>query len=56
MELYEPKTEGGSPRVKDREGLFECIQTILSLLRYCGSSANYDSFISLLSCISKVKF
>ena len=37
------------------ETFFECIQTILSLLRYSGSSANFDSFISFLSCISKVK-
>ena len=28
----------------------------VSLLRYSGSSANFDSLISLFSCISKVKF
>ena len=33
--------------------IFECIQTILSLLRYSGRSANFDSFITLLSCIPK---
>ena len=38
------------------ETFFECIQTIISLLRYSGSSTNFDSFISLLSCISKLKF
>ena len=36
--------------------VLECIQTILSLLRHSGSSADFDSFIHLRSCIPKVKF